>query len=614
MVCGALMFSNAAILADTIDVKVENFAFQPATINIKVGDTVRWTWAQGSHTTTSGSSCQPDGLWDSSVQNAGFVKTFTFIKAGTFPYFCTLHCSMGMTGRVIVAASTTPTPPPPPQSCTDSDPVNLKPIPAPIAMDSKAFVALKDLVTAGQGLVAPSWGTAAPGDRQHLFVTDTVGKLWAINTADGSKNLVLDLSGLLVQDLGQEIPSLPGYDERGLLGAAFHPAYRRNGLIYTFTSEPFDLGILADFPIRGLFPSHSPNNRSVISEWRVINPRAAEPTVFGGRRVLLRIDHPELNHNGGALNFGRDGFLYISLGDGGNANDQDAIGGHNPSIGNGQDRSSVLGKILRIDPGHSTSGNGQYGIPRSNPFAGPGSPGGEAGCTDGLCDEIWAYGLRNPFRFSFDTGTGNLLVGDVGQNKIEEVDVIRRGGNYGWHYKEGSFFFQPNGTDGSGNGFVSKQNCANVPTAGLIDPVAEYDHDEGLAIVGGFVYRGSGIPALQGHYVFGDYARTFASAQPGGRLFHIKGNGLSGGRPSQRTITELRIKGNLPVGLAIFGFGQDSKGELYVLGNTSGVPAPRDQQGNLLETGVIKKLVPASKPAVANSTPQPTPTSTLGGY
>jgi plastocyanin len=611
---GAMAFPDADLRAETIEVKIRNNAFSPATVRIKVGDSVRWVWEGSSHSTTSGSGCQPDGLWDSGVQNTGFTKTVAFPKAGTFPYFCGPHCSLGMTGNVIVEQAANPTPSPPsPQSCSDSDPLNQNPIPAPIAKDASVRVALRDLVASGQGLVAPNWGTAAPGDRRHLFVTDTVGKLWAIQTKTGSKALVLDVSGLLVQDLGQEIPALPGYDERGLLGVAFHPQYKRNGLLYTFTSEPFDPAIPADFPLQGLSPGQRPNHRNVISEWRVADPRAAQPQVSGTRRVLLRIDHPQLNHNGGALNFGRDGYLYISLGDGGNANDQDKIGGHNPITGNGQDRSTVLGKILRIDPGRSGAPNGQYGIPRSNPFVAQASQGGAAGCADGVCDEIWAYGFRNPYRFSFDTGTHVLLVGDVGQNKIEEVDVVKKGANYGWRYKEGRLFFQPNGTDGSGTGFVSDRNCLNVPTAGLIDPIAQYDHDEGLAIVGGFIYRGQGIRALRGHYVFGDYAKTFAA--PDGRLFHFKGTNQGRPRSALRAITELRLKGDAPVGLSIFGLAQDAQGELYVLGNTSGVPAPRDDRGRYLDTGVIRKLVPlAGRASAPIPGPQPAPTPAYGRY
>src|SRR5262249_13220713 len=157
----------------------------------------------------------------------------------------------------------------------------------------------------------------------------------------------------------------------------------------------------------------------------------------------------------------------------------------------------VLGKVLRIDPHGNNSANGQYGIPASNPFVG----------MPGALGEIWIYGLRNPFRFSFDSLTHAMYVGDVGQNSIEEVDVVPSGGgNYGWRLKEGTFFFHDNGP---GAGYVDRIN-PGVPTT-LIEPVAQYDHDEGLAVIGGFVYRGAMFPHLVGHYVFGDFARSFSN-------------------------------------------------------------------------------------------------------
>jgi glucose/arabinose dehydrogenase len=267
----------------------------------------------------------------------------------------------------------------------------------------------------------------------------------------------------------------------------------------------------------------------------------------------MRIDKPQFNHNGGELAFGPDGMLYISLGDGGAADDQGpghVAGGNAQSLAAG----NVLGKVLRIDPHGHNSANGQYGIPSSNPFV------GRVGT-----DEIWAYGFRNPYRFSFDARTGKLVAADVGQNDIEEVDVVRPGRNYGWPIKEGTFLFD-NG--GAGAGFVTERSPGSP--AGLVDPVLEYDHTapggvrcgfgapptacQGIAVVGGYVYRGRSVEALRGHYVFGDYSRAFA--QPLGRLFVSKGSKVT----------------SLPdPGIAVFGFAQDSRGELYVLGNKTGV-------------------------------------------
>jgi len=420
------------------------------------------------------------------------------------------------------------------------------PIPAPIPVSNSSIA----LQTVASGLVSPVTGTVVPGDSKHLYVADQGGMIWAVDVRGSSpKTLVADLSGLLVSSLAKVIPGLP-YDERGLLGLAFDPGFEDNGLLYTFTSE--NPTPAPDFTTQpGVTPA---GGQTVISQWRVLDREAEHLMVDpSSRRVLMRIDKPQFNHNGGELAFGPDGMLYISLGDGGAADDQGpghVDGGNAQSLAPG----NVLGKVLRIDPHGNNSANGQYGIPRSNPFVGrPGA------------DEIWAYGFRNPYRFSFDARSGRLVAGDVGQNDIEEVDVVRPGRNYGWPVKEGSFLFD-NG--GAGAGFVTERSPGSP--AGLVDPVLEYDHTapggvrcgfgapptacQGIAVVGGYVYRGDDVEALRGHYVFGDYSRAFA--QPLGRLFVKKGSEVT----------------SLPdPGIAVFGFAQDSRGELYVLGNMTGL-------------------------------------------
>jgi glucose/arabinose dehydrogenase len=439
------------------------------------------------------------------------------------------------------------------------------PIPQPIRPGG-APVRLEPVA---EGLTAPNWGTFAPGDPGRLFVTDQIGILWAIELATGDKTIFADLSGLLVQ-LGIGGPGT--FDERGFLGLAFHPDYEANGLLYTYTSEPVDGP--ADFST--MPPGVSPNHQSVIREWMVPDPTnpisVVDPTSV---RVVLRIDEPQFNHNAGALNFGPDGKLFIALGDGGAADDQGV--GHSPQ-GNGQDTRNVLGDILRIDPNGDDAPNGQYSVPADNPFLpGTGPVGGQPGCADGFCDEIFAYGFRNPFRFSFDTATGDIYAGDVGQNDIEEVDVVVAGGNYGWRLKEGSFCFDPNG---AAPGFVFACNLTN----GLIDPIAEYDHDEGIAVVGGFVYRGDDLPMLQGRYVFGDYTR--APGSPMGRLFFLnKKNVANQSGVKESKIEELRLADRETLGLFVLGFGQDADGELYVLANETGVPSG--------DTGVVLKIAPA---------------------
>ena len=275
------------------------------------------------------------------------------------------------------------------------------------------------------------------------------------------------------------------YDERGLLGVAFDPKFKHNGLLYTFTSEdPTDP---PDFTTQ---PGEAPGGgQAVVTEWMVENPHAKQIVVDpASRRVLMRVDKPQFNHNGGELAFGPDKMLYISLGDGGNADDEGP--GHVPG-GNAQSLAAgnVLGKVLRIDPHGSNSANGQYGIPAGNPFVG--APG---------ADEIWAYGFRNPYRFSFDRKSGRLLVADVGQNDIEEVDDVQAGGNYGWPVKEGTFLFDQGDVADPNDGSVTA-NSPGAP-AGLSDPIAQYDHTapggvrctpatapsacQGIAAVGGY--------------------------------------------------------------------------------------------------------------------------------
>lgn len=417
-------------------------------------------------------------------------------------------------------------------------------------------IALEPVAT---GLTAPNWGTAVPGCPElvdRLVVTDQDGILWAIDLSTGDKTVLLDVSAQLVS-LGVAGPGT--FDERGLLGVALHPEYADNGLLYTYTSEPVDGP--ADFST--MPAGESANHQSVIREWQVPEPcNPASVVDTGLTREVLRIDEPQFNHDGGALVFGPDGMLYVSLGDGGAADDQGV--GHVEG-GNGQDPGNILGSILRIDPQGTDAANGKYGIPADNPFVG----------VDGVLPEIFAYGLRNPFRFSFDSRTGEMYIADVGQNDIEEVNIGVAGGNYGWNLKEGSFCFDPNGED---PGFAFE--CGpDFDSTGLIDPIAEYDHSEGIAVVGGFVYRGTEIPQLRGRYVFGDY---FHPASLSGRLFFLQ---------KSNRIFEFDLGVRDVLGMSVLGFGQDAAGEVYVLANLTGVPFG--------ETGVVLRMLSARPESAA---------------
>ncbi|MFL6531067.1 MAG: PQQ-dependent sugar dehydrogenase [Chthoniobacterales bacterium] len=328
--------------------------------------------------------------------------------------------------------------------------------------------------------------------------------------------------------------------EQGLLGLAFHPGFSDPSspgfrTLYTYSTE-----VPSGFPDFSVAMSSLPANHCVVAEWHVFagNPDLVDAS---SRREILRIEHPQSNHNAGKIAFRvSDGYLYIAVGDGGNAND---VGdGHTPNLGNAQDTSRVLGKILRIDPiapgltagsPDPISVNSRYRIPRMNPFA---NGGGRA--------EIFAYGFRNPYRFSFDATTDQLIVGDVGQGSIEEVDIVELGKNYGWNRKEGSFLFDPS------SGAVSPDPN---PNPAFVNPVVEYDHGDGIAVIGGFIYRGKAVPALVGKYVFADFQ---------GRLFL---SDLASG-----SIQDLRI-GIDPrdLGLNVKGIGSDEAGELYVLADNN---------------------------------------------
>lgn len=286
--------------------------------------------------------------------------------------------------------------------------------------------------------------------------------------------------------------------EMGLLGLAFHPNFQTNGLFFVN------------------YTSQSDSLRTNIARFRVsaTNPDSADPS---SEVVLLTITQPFTNHNGGQLSFGPDGYLYIALGDGGSAGDP---------LNNAQNLRSLLGKILRIDVNNPSSGR-NYGIPADNPFFG--NP-------QGYREEIYAYGLRNPWRFSFDAPTGRLWAGDVGQGAREEINTIEKGKNYGWRVMEGSLCYNP---------------PSGCNTTGLELPVWEYGRSLGISITGGFVYRGSRNPELIGSYIYGDYGS--------GRIWSLRYDGA--------TATNVQLA---QVSFQISSFGVDANNELYICGYNTG--------------------------------------------
>ena len=335
------------------------------------------------------------------------------------------------------------------------------------------------------GLTAPI-GMETPNDGSgRLFVLEQGGRIRIIQ------------SGALVATPFLDITSkVESGGEAGLLGLAFHPSFSTNRRFFVYYTRRV-AGQLQSVFSEYAAPSSTPNQADPASE-----------------RILLVVNQPFDNHNGGQLAFGPDGFLYIALGDGGSEGDPQ---------GNGQNLQTLLGKILRIDVDGAFAPGKQYAIPPDNPFA-----------SGGGLPEIWAYGLRNPWRFSFDRATGRLFAGDVGQDSFEEVDIITKGGNFGWNKMEGAHCYPPG------------SSCS---TAGLILPIMEYAHNAagGEAIIGGFVYRGSAIAGLVGDYVFGDLSSGHVWAGVEG----------SGGNWSQTLV--------LTHSLTVSSFGRDAAGELYLL-------------------------------------------------
>lgn len=357
-------------------------------------------------------------------------------------------------------------------------------------------------------LVSPV-AMALPDDETgRIFICEQQGLIKILQGSTLQETPFLDLRD-------QMVPMTDNYTERGLLGIAFHPNFRNNRKFYVYYSAPSG--------------EAGSNHKSIVAEYLTSagDPGRAEPD----GRVILEFEQPESNHNGGQLEFGPDGYLYIGTGDGGGAGDKHG------EIGNGQSLETLLGKILRID----VNSGDPYGIPADNPFVDE----------PGARPEIWAYGLRNPWRFSFDRSGGRLFAADVGQNSYEEVDIIEKGGNYGWRIMEGNDEFD-----------------SSIEYEGeLIPPIDVYGRDIGISITGGYVYRGEKIPGLAGKYVFADWTGPFFYLEETGGAF---------------TRERLRFE-NEPGGLRVLSFGEDREGELYVLTSKGTTP--------LAASGAIYKIV-----------------------
>ncbi len=430
----------------------------------------------------------------------------------------------------------------------------------PVSAAEPTLISLKLIAS---GLVEPLSYNALP-DGQAL-VADQIGIVRLLDR--GGK-----LAEAPVADLTSKLSALNknSFDERGLLCLALHPDFAKNRRIFASYTAPRRASAPADYDCT-----------LRVSEFAM---PAGEPLHIdsASERIVLEVDKPYFNHNGGRIAFGPDGDLYVSVGDGGGPVGCDIGNGHVPE-GNGQNTSVLLAKILRIDVSGSDAARGTaYRIPKDNPFAD-----GKSGRP-----EIYAYGIRNPWAMTFDRGGSHeLFVGDVGQMRWEEVNIIQKGGNYGWPLREGF--------DGM-NREHPELPAASKPERGLkgeplIDPIAAYKNASGwkgdpealgICITGGYVYRGKAMPELVGHYVFGDWTGT--QGTPQGRLLVARRPASGTGR---WTIEPLRVTGSGKAYGCVAAFGQDADGEIYVLTNGSTTLTPG--------RGKVWKLAPP-EPVVAN--------------
>ncbi|MGE4631702.1 MAG: PQQ-dependent sugar dehydrogenase, partial [Planctomycetota bacterium] len=346
------------------------------------------------------------------------------------------------------------------------------------------------------GVSRPVMVAAPEGDFERLFIVQQQGviRVYDMTNAQLISTPFLDINSIVGGGTS-------GADERGLLGLAFHPNYATNGFFYVY------------------YTNNSSNTTVARYSVSATNPDVATSS---SAQIVLTQNQPFSNHNGGMIAFGpNDGYLYIGLGDGGSSNDPQ---------GNGQNTNTRLGKMLRID----VDGGSPFAIPPDNPFAGPGAP----------LDEIWAYGLRNPWRFSFDRDTGDMYIADVGQFSWEEVDIqpgtSSGGENYGWRCMEGN-------------------NCTGLSgytcnASSLTDPVQVYSHGSGCSITGGNVYRGCAMPDMHGIYFYADWCSN--------QIWSFVWNGTSATQFTTRT-TELNPPGSQSIS-GVAGFGEDAYGEIYI--------------------------------------------------
>ena len=422
-----------------------------------------------------------------------------------------LHCIVACCCAALVAChgsssddDAPPTPPPPgtPVVGLDVRPSNTTCI-APPKGNAGAAIAVQRVFASLPTFDEPLAMLQAPGDNSRWFVLEK-GSGVNPNAATARVRVFANTPGVSSLDTFVTL-TVNASSEGGLLGMAFHPSYATNRQVFLSFTEGVPM----------------------VSRIARFTANAAGTVLDPSTRVnVISVNQPNTNHNGGNIAFGRDGYLYIGFGDGGGGGDPDSTG---------QDTTDLLGDFLRIDVDGATP----YAIPPGNPFAGQLACSADHTVSSNNCPEIYAWGFRNPWRWSFDSATGDLWAGDVGQGTFEEIDRVVRGGNYGWDCREGTAAYT--GPPGS-----AAPVCNTIPAAGLVTPVHQYGRSLGLSVTGGFVYRGTALPALVGRYLFADFGS--------GRIWRL----VDGG--GAFAAEEL-----LDTTLSIASFGQGNDGELYVV-------------------------------------------------
>ncbi len=512
------------------------------------------------------------------MSEAGATQTIEFTATEEMvEYICQAHIA-SMSGDILIRGSGT-------GAETDSDSSD------PDVFIPKGSTVRTETIVDG-GLTAPLGFEVPPDEHDRFFVVDQVGQIYTYQSDGSGGDLFLDIADQLIDF--DNLPAEKTIDERGLLGLAFHPDFQENRKFYVHYSAPPRPGTPA-------YCTHT----QVLSEFEASEDLSeALPET---ERTVMEIPSPYYTHNGGAITFGPDDYLYMGMGNGGGSLQapEQADDWYEANLGgNGQNvTEDLLGSILRIDVDSRENGK-PYGIPDDNPLV------GKAGW-----DEQYAWGFRNPWRIGFSNGT--LFAGDVGQNRYEEINLVYKGGNYGWNVREGGHcFVATNGPD------PLRQNCPTHTPPNvrggepLIDPVIEYPHTYhgrgvGVAVIGGYIYENATIPSLQDKYVFGDYSKN---GRPGGSLFAA--TPVSGDSWVQ-TLEELVIENqeNGELDSYVLCIGRDNRGELYVL--------TTDELGVVGNTGAVHRIVQQKaeetptpitatpeRPPTATATPEPTPTAT----